>query len=92
MSGASRRPVTEGGERTLRVVVVARLSDDKLRSKLAPLVAMPEVGELVAPALVERMLREHDARTHNRSRELFAVLVFQLWYDRWQSKPPANAS
>lgn len=30
----------------LRVVVVARLSDDKLRSKLAPLVAMPEVGEI----------------------------------------------
>jgi glycosyltransferase involved in cell wall biosynthesis len=30
----------------LRLVVVARLSDAKLRSKLAPLVALPEVAEL----------------------------------------------
>jgi asparagine synthase (glutamine-hydrolysing) len=61
-----------------------------LRDHLAP--ERLRAHGLMAPAFVERMLREHETRTRNRSRELFAVLVFQLWYDRWQSKPPANGS
>jgi hypothetical protein len=29
------------------------------------------------------MLDEHVARERNWSGELFSVLVFELWYDRW---------
>jgi hypothetical protein len=61
-----------------------------LREHLAP--ERLRAHALVAPAFVEQMLREHEERRRNRSRELFAVLVLQLWYDRWQSKPPAIGS
>jgi asparagine synthase (glutamine-hydrolysing) len=34
-------------------------------------------------AFVEELKREHAERSRNRSRELFQLLVFELWYDRW---------
>jgi asparagine synthase (glutamine-hydrolysing) len=32
---------------------------------------------------VERLMREHEARTHNHSHLLWALMVFQLWRDRF---------
>ena len=61
-----------------------------LRDHLAP--ERLRAHGVIAPAFVERMLREHEERRRNRSRELFSLLVFQLWYDRWHSKPPAIGS
>jgi asparagine synthase (glutamine-hydrolysing) len=44
---------------------------------------------LFEPAFVGRMLDEHEASRRNWSREIFALLVFQLWYDRWVAGGPA---
>jgi asparagine synthase (glutamine-hydrolysing) len=38
---------------------------------------------------VQRLLAEHLERRRNRSRELFGLIVFQLWYDRWMRAPAA---
>jgi asparagine synthase (glutamine-hydrolysing) len=38
-------------------------------------------------AFVEELKREHQQRKRNRSRELFQLLVFELWYDRWVERP-----
>ena len=32
---------------------------------------------------VARLMREHEARTHNHSHLLWALMVFQLWRDRF---------
>ena len=40
---------------------------------------------LVDPAFVTRMLDEHERAVRNWSSEIFALLVFQLWYDRWMT-------
>jgi asparagine synthase (glutamine-hydrolysing) len=39
------------------------------------------------PSFVARMLDEHEASRRNWSREIFGLLVFQLWYERWMSAP-----
>jgi asparagine synthase (glutamine-hydrolysing) len=52
-----------------------------LRDQLAP--PRLRVHGLVDPAFVEQLVVEHEQRRRNRSRELFGLLVFQLWYDRW---------
>jgi asparagine synthase (glutamine-hydrolysing) len=46
---------------------------------------------LVDPAFVARMLDEHERAVRNWSGEIFAVLVFQLWYDRWMTGGGAAA-
>jgi asparagine synthase (glutamine-hydrolysing) len=35
------------------------------------------------PEVVDRLLREHMAGTHNHSHILWSLLVFQRWYERW---------
>ena len=34
---------------------------------------------------VEQLMRQHEARTHNHSHLLWALMVFQLWRDRFAS-------
>jgi asparagine synthase (glutamine-hydrolysing) len=41
---------------------------------------------VVDPAFVARIVDEHEAGTRNWSTEIFGLLVFQLWYDRWMSR------
>ena len=38
---------------------------------------------LFVPAFVETLMREHEARTRNHSHLLWALMVFQLWRDRF---------
>jgi asparagine synthase (glutamine-hydrolysing) len=38
---------------------------------------------VVDPAFVARMVGEHEAGRRNWSSEIFGLLVFQLWHDRW---------
>jgi asparagine synthase (glutamine-hydrolysing) len=44
---------------------------------------------LFEAAFVGRMLDEHETSRRNWSREIFGLLVFQLWYERWVSGAPA---
>jgi asparagine synthase (glutamine-hydrolysing) len=39
-------------------------------------------------AFVSQILHEHEAGITNWSREIFGLLVFQLWYDRWMVQGP----
>jgi asparagine synthase (glutamine-hydrolysing) len=73
--------------------------DEWLRGPLRGLVhdalAEPALARhgLFAPPFVARMVREHEEGARNWSREIFGLLVFQLWYDRWiasaRAAPPA---
>ena len=38
---------------------------------------------LFQPAVVQRLIRQHEARTHNHSHLLWALMVFQLWRHRY---------
>jgi asparagine synthase (glutamine-hydrolysing) len=45
-------------------------------------------GGLFRPATVQRLMREHESRTHNHSHVLWALMVYQLWRGRYIE--PAN--
>jgi len=63
---------------------------EPLREQLAPQ-RLREHG-LVDAGFVAQLIHEHEQRRRNRSRELFALLVFQLWYDRWHPERSSIAS
>jgi len=54
---------------------------ERLRDELQP--ARLARHGFFEPAFVGRLLEEHEQRRRNRSRELFLLLVFELWYSRW---------
>ncbi|MGE0454718.1 MAG: asparagine synthase (glutamine-hydrolyzing) [Vicinamibacteria bacterium] len=54
---------------------------ERLRDELQP--ARLARHGFFEPAFVGRLLAEHEQRRRNRSRELFLLLVFELWYSRW---------
>lgn len=39
-----------------------------------------------SPQMVERLIAEHIAGTHNHRQKLWSLLMFQLWYDRWGTR------
>src|SRR5262249_59986113 len=41
---------------------------------------------------VSALLDAHEAGLGNHSREIFAVLVFQLWWDRWMAPGAARSA
>ena len=47
--------------------------------------------DVFEPAFVARLMREHEARSHNHSHLLWALMVFQLWCER-HLRAPARAS
>jgi asparagine synthase (glutamine-hydrolysing) len=63
---------------------------DLTRSVLDP--AVLRRHGLVEPAFVTRMIDEHEAGTRNWSTEIFGLLVFQLWHDRWMTKASRPAA
>ncbi len=40
---------------------------------------------LFDPRYVEQLMREHESRTHNHSHLLWALMVFQLWRERFEA-------
>jgi asparagine synthase (glutamine-hydrolysing) len=62
---------------------------DLARDALAP----PRLAAhgLFEPMEVGRLLDEHEARSRNWSREIYGLLVFQMWHDRWM-RPAAAAA
>ena len=65
-------PIAAGFRNGLRPLLEDMLSDSKVRRQ-----------GLFEPAAVRRLLSEHTARRQDYSDVLFALLTFQLWYDRW---------
>ena len=43
---------------------------------------------LFAPATVRDLWREHDTGWRDRTTELWGLLVFNLWYERFMSERP----
>ena len=65
-------PVGAGFRNGLRPLLEDMLSDEKVRRQ-----------GLFEPKALRRLLIDHNARRHDYSDVLFALLTFQLWYDRW---------
>jgi asparagine synthase (glutamine-hydrolysing) len=63
---------------------------DVARTALSP-AALAVHGFFAAP-VVTRMLDEHEARRRNWSKEIFTLLVFQMWHRRWFEVPAEAAS
>jgi len=47
-----------------------------------------DVQGLFETAYVERLMREHETGRASHHKQLWTLLVFQLWYDRFLDKPP----
>jgi asparagine synthase (glutamine-hydrolysing) len=58
---------------------------DLIRQRLAP--AELRKHGLFQPRAVERLLREHQAGVRNHDFALFALLAFQMWWDRYGVAP-----
>jgi asparagine synthase (glutamine-hydrolysing) len=60
-----------------------------LRGFLEDVLTVPRIARhgFYDAAFVLELKREHLERKRNRSRELFQLLVFELWYDRWIERP-----
>jgi len=63
-----------------------------LRSDLRPMIDRLLSREYLArqdifnPSAVEAMVRSHMERRHNFRKELFSLLIFQLWHEQWICK------
>ncbi|MCK6554776.1 asparagine synthase (glutamine-hydrolyzing) [Candidatus Binatia bacterium] len=62
-----------------------------LRRELAPLVEDYVLGSarrhrLFEPAMLQKLWREHRSGLKDRTRELWSILVFNLWHDRFARK------
>jgi asparagine synthase (glutamine-hydrolysing) len=73
-------PVDEWLRGPLRDLARAELSPPALRAH-----------GFFEPAPVQRMLDEHERRHRNWSKELFTLVVFQMWHRRWLSQKDAAA-
>jgi asparagine synthase (glutamine-hydrolysing) len=60
---------------------------DLARTALSP--AALAVHGFFAPAMVARMLDAHESRTRNWSKEIFTLLVFQMWHRTWFQRTDA---
>ena len=58
---------------------------DFMRSALEP--ARIARHGLYDAAFAAELQREHAERRRNRSKELFLLLVFELWYEKWMARP-----
>lgn len=60
-----------------------------LRGPLLPLVkeklSRERIGKqgIFTPSAVDALVQEHEAGTKDRRKELWTLLMFQLWYDNW---------
>jgi asparagine synthase (glutamine-hydrolysing) len=46
---------------------------------------------LFEPAAVERLVQQHFSGQRDNRKQLWTLLVLQLWYDRWMTPQPAAA-
>ncbi len=67
-----------------------------LRTALRPLlhdhVLAPTRHDLFDPSTVRLLCREHESGRRDRATELWIILMFNLWYDRFVSDAPSVAS
>jgi asparagine synthase (glutamine-hydrolysing) len=65
-------PIAEWLKGRLNPLMRDMLAPDRLRSQ-----------GLFEPDYVERLIREHEAGKASHHKELWTLLVFQLWFDRF---------
>jgi asparagine synthase (glutamine-hydrolysing) len=93
MAGRLPNQVVQGKKRGFNVPIPSWLLQDLrglVHDTLAP--ARVQATGLWDSQHVAQMIREHERRQHDWSRNIWCLLIFQLWYDRYMKRaaPPQH--